>query len=719
MQVYTMIRPYVQAIPVSYLSLLIASKEFAVLIQYLGSPALVRINNSDEALSFKKDASKMLCLLSDEPELCHMFQLKVITDLLLSETAPDQVMDIVSICCPDYPRLFPQTPIEILSAGTWLSIPVIGMHQKNACLRNWIIGLVPGVHSNRSWPPWADNVMDPSARKAASDAGTAVRLHEKMPDVFFTGYPLVIPNNHIQVSGGSLGLALALGYYRLMHGNASCCKMIASGAIAPTGEVLLVEDMRHKADLAAKAGYQVFIYPAACGRLKNPEGLELAPVGTLEEAVMFLQLYSPGKMANLILFQQMLKDPDLFISACSRIDRHWLKWAKTHCHDDSLITSLIKIPEQASRLVERLANLVSCNRLQDAICLSEFVGPRVVQDMMTRSPASAFKWAVVNLAISNHLGQTESAASWAALAEQMIADSAVQDISDYATYVNIHFIQLHHNHYVFRPELPGFVVKMLAIIEKQHQLLCENGFSVNRTLAAFYGSIAQNYAFCGPAYLFKVKEYVRLAQEAFGGGLLSELNEDWRRQFNYLTYACLDAGDFQQAEAVLMRYLNIESRSDIWKHLDHFSSWQHALLSRFITDIQDKNLVAGYLKWSQTRFHAAHDPHHPWQLWLLHLGRMSQSIGDHPTAREYYRQCVDHCLSGACGPTVQVMALMPLAYWRQLPGADLDRIAVYADQALAAAENLSQDHFHLLATSRDALSAVAENVAALFPFSYR
>lgn len=719
MQVYDMINPNVQAMPVSYLSLLISAKEFAVLIQYLGSPALIRINNDDEALSFKNDACKILRQLSDERELCLMFQLKVITDLLLSATAPDQVMDIVSICCPDYSQLFSETPIEILAAGTWLPIPVIGMHQKKACLRYWISGLVPGIHSNRSWPAWADNVMDPSARKAAFNAEAAIRFHEKMPDVFFSGYPLVIPNNHIQVSGGSLGLPLALGYCRLLHGNAPCGKMIASGATGPTGDVRFVEDMRQKVALAAKAGYQVFIYPSACGRLKNPQGLELAPVGTLEEAVMFAYLYVPGNLANLILFRRMIKEPDLFLSACCQIDRQWLKWAGTQHHVDSVVTSLTKTPEWASRLVERLAYLVTCNRLQDALCLSGLVSPRAVQDMMAISPASAFRWALANLAISNHLGQTGSAETWAVLAEQIIAESAVQDLTDYATYVNVHFIQLHHNHYVFRPELPDFVVKMLVIIEKQHLMLCENGFSVNRTLAALYGSIAQNYAFCGPAYFFNIKEYVRLAQEAFGGGLVSELDEDWRRQFNYLTYACLDAGDFQQAETALMRYLNIESRSDIWKHLDHFSSWQHALLSRFIVDVQDRNLIAGYLNWAKLRFHAAPDPHHPWQLWLLHLGSMAKTIGDQQAASAWYRQSVHHCLSGISGPTVQAMALMPLAYWRQLPGADLGRIAVYADQALAAAASLNPEHFNLIASNRDALSAVAENVAALFPFSYR
>jgi hypothetical protein len=357
--------------------------------------------------------------------------------------------------------------------------------------------------------------------------------------------------------------------------------------------------------------------------------------------------------------------------------------------------------------------------LQDAVCLSELVGPQAVADMMVRTPASAFKWAVVNLTICNHLGQTGSAATWAASAEQMITESAVQDLTDCATYVNVHFIQLHHNHYVFMPKLPDFVGKMLAIIEKQHRLLCENGFPVNRTLAALYGTIAQNYGFCGPAYLREVEKYARLAQQAFGCGRLPELDGDWRRQFNYLTYAYLDAGDLHQAETALMRYLNIESRNDIREHLDHFSAWQHALLSRFIADVQDKNLIAGYLKWAQPHFHTAHDPHHPWQLWLLHLGRMAQTIGDHPTALEGYRQCVRHCLSGAGGPTVQVMALMPLSYWRQLPGAELGRIAVYADQALAVAENLNPEHFHLASSNRDALSAVAENTAILFPFSYR
>lgn len=719
MQVHGMINPNVQAMPVSYLSLLISSKEFPALIQYLGSPALIRINNDDEALSFKNDACSILRQLSDERELCLMFQLKLITGLLLSASSSDLLMDIVSTCCPDSAHLFSETPIEILSTGTWLPIPIIGVQQQAACIRYWIAGVLPKNRQDRFWPVWANAVMDLSARKAVIDAAAAISLHEQMPDVFLMGYPLAIPDNYIQISGGSMGLPLALGYHRLMHGSAVCSKMIASGAISPTGEVRSVEDMQKKAALAAKTGYQLFVYPSACGRLNNQDGLELAPVGCLEEAVLFAELYAPENLANLILFQRLLKDPDLFISACCQVDRQWLKWAGTHRHLDSVITSLTKTPERASRLVERLAYLVARSRLQDAVCLSELVGPQAVADMMVRTPASAFKWAVVNLAICNHLGQTGSAAKWAASAEQMIAESAVQDLTDCANYVNVHFIQLRHNHYVFRPKLPDFVGKMLAVIEKQHRLLCENGFPENRTLAALYGSIAQNFGFCGPAYLREVEKYARLAQQAFGSGRVPELDGDWRRQFNYLTYAYLDAGDFQQAETALMSYMNIESRNDIWEHLDHFSSWQHALLSRFIADVQDNNLIAGYLKWAEPHFHAVHDPHHPWQLWLLHLGRMAQTIGDHPVALECYRHSVHHCLSGAGGPTVQIMALMPLAHLRQLPGENFGRIAIYADQVLAVAKNLNPEHFHLVSSNRDALSAVAENMAVLFPFSYR
>lgn len=132
----------------------------------------------------------------------------------------------------------------------------------------------------------------------------------------------------------------------------------------------------------------------------------------------------------------------------------------------------------------------------------------------------------------------------------------------------------------------------------------------------------------------------------------------------FCVIAYLDAGDIEKAEMSLMRYLNIDSVKDIGRRLDHFIAWQHALLSRFIADVQDKNLIAGFRKWAKARIHALDDPHHPWQLRLLHLGRMAQATGDVANACACYRQNVQHCLSGTSGPTVQCMALMPLSYWR-------------------------------------------------------
>ena len=747
-----------EAIPVSYLSLLISSEEYQTLINYMSCPVRLHIPEEDSAYSHKRAIAPILQQLSNQHELRLMFQLYVISGLLLSGSSSRQIAAVIS-CCPDYSALFPEIAAAQLIAGNWLPIPVIGIHPEKACIRYWIAGLLPSPQGNCYRPAWANNLMDTSARKAADDAAAAISLQintnglrvpaalryenhagrasippaNRWQDscisgilsprvkaaVSFIGYPLALPNGYIQISGGSLGLSLALGYYELITGNALCRKMIASGTIGPTGKVYAVENIRQKTTLAANTGYQVFIYPSACGRIRNPTGLELAPVGCLEEAVLFAQLYAPGNLSNLILFQRMLKEPDLFLSACCQIDRQWLKWAGAHRYGDELITSLTKTPERAARLVERLAFLVENNRLQDALCLSDLITPRAFQELMAKFPATAFKWAVVNLSLCNHLGQTKTAAVWSASAEQMLTEFVVQDIADCLTYMNVHFIQLHHNHYIFRPELPAFLTRMLELIEKQHWLLCENGFPVNKTLAALYGSIAQNYGFCGPACLEKTEEFVHLAQQAFGSGRKPELDADWRRQFNYLAYAYLDAGDFENAKIALTRYLNIDSVTDIWRHLDHFSSWQHAILSRFIADVQDKHLIAGYLKWAQARIHALDAPHHPWQLWLLHLGRMAQGMGDEANACACYHQCVQHCLSGASGPTVQVMALTPLAYWRQLSGANIKQIAIYTDRILNVAKILNPEYFKLIFNNQDALSAVAEDTAALFPFSYR
>ncbi len=710
----------IPAIPTSYLLLLISSGEIPALIRYLGCPHSIRVEDDETAARIKADIASILHRLTDQPALRRMFQLHVVSGLLLSGTNPSRIADILSRC-PDYPLLFPQIPFERLTAGKWLSIPVIGMDHQKACFRYWIAGMLPSSQFGYLQPDWTHAVMDSSARTAAADAAAAaMHLSELAEGLCLAGYPLVLPNSHIQIRSHSLGLPLALGYCGLTSESAHCRHLVASGAITPTGTVCAVAGIQSKISLAAQAGYRLFVYPSDCGPLRQPEGMELAPVSHLEEADLLARLHFPGNLPKLILFDQMLKEPDLFVSACCQAERQWLKWAGAHRHTGPLITSLTTSAGQTLKLVENLAHLLANGRLQDAVCLSEFVGRQAIQDMTARFPASAFRWIVLNLSICNHLGDTVAATTWSTAAEQIISKSAPKDLIDAATYVNVHFIHLHHNRFIFTPELPGFVGQMLALIEKHHRLLCENGYFVNKSLAGLHGSIAQNYGFCGPRYLPELEAHVRLAQQAFGGGDMPELDADWRRQFNYLAYAYLDAGDIAPAEAALMNYLDRNSWPDVWKHLCSFSSWQHAILSRFIADSPDTGLMAEYLKRAESQTVRLH-PHHPWQLWMLHLGRMAQTLGDYPAARKWHLGSIRHCLSGANGPTVQVMALLPLAHWLGLPDTDPGELTPYADQARTAAERLNSKHFRI-ALSPDIgeiLSAVFENARELFPFSYR
>jgi len=60
------------------------------------------------------------------------------------------------------------------------------------------------------------------------------------------------------------------------------------------------------------------------------------------------------------------------------------------------------------------------------------------------------------------------------------------------------------------------------LVEERYLTQCAGGCVVDRTLGELYGSICQNFGFCGPRYLSECEDHAQKAMQALGGGDVPE-----------------------------------------------------------------------------------------------------------------------------------------------------------------------------------------------------
>ena len=109
-------------------------------------------------------------------------------------------------------------------------------------------------------------------------------------------------------------------------------------------------------------------------------------------------------------------------------------------------------------------------------------------------------------------------------------------------------------------------------------------------------------------------------------------------------------------------------------------------------------------------------------MWLYNMGRVSYSLGDTKEASELYSDSLALCLSGKLGPTVQMMALLPLS-GLSVNGCLLrSQIDPVEKRIRKSGEGLNPNYFRLLLDESDftrTLEKIWTQPEALFPFTYR
>lgn len=658
-----------------------------------------------------------------EKELFSFIELNLITaSLLQNEWLPDWYTPwlLEHIDVDDY---FPDIEWRVFLSGQWDTVPVLFVHDR-AYIRYFVIGLVDTGHEHPMWPAWADPLMDQTAKTAIMSAAVACSgiQHIESGRGFYC-YPLTIPNRSVQFTQGSLGLPLALGFLRLLNGKKTFEGLAASGSVNEDGVVQQAGNLSQKIRHAGANGFTAFLVPVANSAPPAQQKMEVLPVSTLQEAWMFSDLYTPGKGKKLVLAAGMLQDPRLFVNNCDAVPLEWLLWAKQNGRTHFVTDALLESSEAFEGFIDKLGICLAKGDLARGETLTKLITAEAFRKSADVAPISVFKWLTLNLSMANHRGDIAAAEIWRAKADKMVEKTSVSDAEAFANFYNHRFIGLYHNRYHFTPELPDFVKAILDFLEGQYHSqreLIKN--ATNETLGALYGSIAQNFGFCGSEYLAETKKYSLLSREAFGNGRSPELKNDWLRQLNYLAYAELDVGNLGAAESTLLAYMEIENWEELWPKMPRLSEWQHALLARFFGENDEQKERLRYVDWALENKDRILHREHPWQLWLNNMGRVSYALGDTRNASKYYNDSLALCLSGKLGLTVQMMALLPLSGVWKAGGQSESEMAPIEKKIRSSAEDLNPDYFRVLLNESEfavTLEKIWDKPEALFPFTYR
>ena len=616
-----------------------------------------------------------------------------------------------------------------LVRGDWRSVPVLLTHRDENELLYLIVGAIPSQPDPGStlWPAWADDLMDNDAKQGicrAAEAAKALLLKRKKEKALFL-FPLMPPDPRRPITGGSLSLSAGIGFLSALCRHTLPEELASTGGIASGGVVTKIGGLEEKINLAqtAQVPFKGLIYPLANGYLPNDRPPMLLPVSDLNQAWMFARLFSAEKAGVLVLFSQMMEDPVLFVRNIASMPAEWVHWAAKKRLMRLVLERVIKNPALFEEMAHCFEKSVYRSDGDIAASIAGLFSFGELQAVSKKSPLLAFKWYSAGLSMCNHLGRVYEADSWIKAADRLLPAALAAGMPDAAAYCN-HCLVAGHNRYDFRPEIPARMQQVLSMLEAQHQIQCASGCPTNHVLGRIYGSMMQHFAFCGPAFLSQTHALSRLACKALGEGTVPEHDQEWRRQYNYICYAFLDAGSGHhgRAQKSLFTALTASRWDQIRKRLPGLTRWQHALLARFLADVPNKkqrDRYHGYIAAQGAVFPP--ERFHPWQLWCFNMGRVVWAKGKNREAREWFAQSLEICMSDSLGPTIRVMGLLGLAGVFHVNKTIDPAQAVAYTVIRQTALRLNPIHFQILEQEADlkVLEKIWDNPSRLFPFNYR
>ncbi|HOV84921.1 MAG TPA: hypothetical protein PLM79_01055 [Syntrophobacteraceae bacterium] len=581
-----------------------------------------------------------------------------------------------------------------------------------------VMGQLEGAIRGKRWPKWWEEAADVHAREGAA---FALDMLERELSRSFFFWPILPVPNPPAVWGRSLTLPVYLAGWALAR-NVENRSLVCTGNVLEDGSLGEAGHLERKARLAAIHGFKGLLCPRGSGGLSlGAEGIEILEADDLDHAGFLWELSAGGTTGGLQEDFRSLRDPNRLAANVHLLSPGVLRWSG---FDGPYAAALREISRSSTLIEDFVRNLErrveDPNTSQDSLDrLLVPVTREFLIDLREIHPLAALKLAQVRMATASHRGRIREAEEWSSTATELTQAALrhAEGLHCKADLLNREFVHHRHNHYDFRMDLPEEVRKTLDTLRALHALLKqEDPDCTLPSLGKLYGTLAQNCGFCGPEHLEELCRYAELAREAFGNGRDPLYLADWRRQFCYVFYGLLDAGDPAGAEEILSLYLGTEPRSLTDGRIRVLTPYEHAAMARFLAETGAD--VPEYRRWMS--IHLGRRPsRHPWPLWLMNAGLCRE---DPAHRREAFTESALACLRQ--GPTAQAMGLMPLQLLWKEGLQPHDWVRDGTRQILQEIRHSfgGQTHFSRLLEYSDweeALFEVELQKPRLFPFTYR
>ena len=603
-------------------------------------------------------------------------------------------------------RLFPGTDQELLQVAPWIHVPILAVQRKKGRAVSMMVGLLPDSTDCR-----AIGSPTPDARTAEAVC-RACRIAGAGNGVI---YWFLQQEDEQPVQGNSLALPVALAVEFLCRSASWPEGLYATGELEEDGSIVPVAHVREKYRCIAPS-CRLFLAPADM-TLPHSADQPVHGCTSFDDACFAATLYSGGTTAaDISLYQACWISEHNFFNNFHELPQAMAKSPRAR----EFFRRAAAEPESHLHLLTGCFRRCRHDRRRGQY-LAELFTPEKIENLTGNSPSldfSAFNWCLAAVAFHNHCGQVRESRRWRSCADSLLSRV---DLMEIGRFINHTFVGHRFNRYDFRPEATPELTAVLEQEEKKQEVYPGS----NALLGALYGTLAQNFGFCGPSRLPSLLEMTYRARKAFGRKYLHETE----RLLNYEIYGYLDSGQPKQARQLTGKYLGLgdscgpedwlQQAETLLTAPDASGPFKAALVMRLLSEIGYKPSPA-YITARISII--CRQRGHPWQLIALNLGRMAAAAGRLEDAGQLFHHSLRICLADS--DTMRPMGLLALGelYTTGLTDDDDYRKAQEINKWLKQTDRLNTDHFHAifgLMDSKELLHGVNLERNRLFPFSYR
>ena len=591
----------------------------------------------------------------------------------------------------------------------------------------WLRFFVPVAdeRSSRSWELIVGVGLElplvaPASRGAfASDSVAALEVVDRLiRQKWRTGccFGLISPGV-IGLCGPSLALPAYLAAAACHEGLVDF-QILATGHIDDSGRVMPVRYVQSKLDSASVIP-RLFLYPQ--GNDSPASDVECVPVSHVSEALEVVACNKPGMGLKIVQAEKALHGGQGLAREICSFRGEMALWLRRNrdrvaagLASDAALGELV-------RHVEIWCNSTHQNEPELGNAVLECLPLEFVERVSRDDTALGWALCVLQMDRANHGGRLEEFKRWRLLADGL--RPRISESEEAARHLALYYVQViigdRHNRYVFSENIPEdeYAGPEVMDMQRAFERLGVRGLCREDTrLGKYYGTLGQNLGFCGPALLEECLRYLNLAIACFCADS-SQSQSERSRDAIYKVFALSSAGRVDDAIEGLRQLPGLWTEGQ-WNVQAMDSYQKHALVRVHV----DQGCGMDIALWQRIAddWRTKAKRSHPWQLITYNLGLLA------PNEDETFRFLMESlaiCQSQESGPTIQAMALLPLAELQAIGQCPLEAETIVR-RALAPihGDELSREHFSSVLQNQkidEILLIVQRERCDLFPYMYR